>query len=200
LPGRRSAAIPSSGFLFISYFGAEGAALLKRDIRVLTWGDDGLLVFDRIIAEKDLDLDDQFLSPLYIVNDFWTKNHIDFVSGSLRETFYADQEKCREVGCPTFWASVENSLLFQFIWGRKKGLVYVPSGKRNTPPYWKNCRLDMLAVRLESCHAKAGDTIYQVGFFVGAGIAPRPFKYAGEAGDFFAGLVIMDGKNTVGFD
>ena len=167
---------------------------------MLTWGDDGLVVFDHIVAAKDLTLLDQLLSPLYIVNDFWTKNHIDFTSGSLRETFYADQRKCREVDCPSHWASIENSVLFQFIWGQKKGLVYVPSGMRNSPPYWKNCRLDMLAVRLEGRAIKEGDTVYQVGFFVGAGLRPRPFKCAGEAGDRFSGLVIMDGKNTVGFE
>jgi hypothetical protein len=184
----------------INYRGAGGEALLKRDVRVLTWGDDGLVVFDRITAEKNLVVQDQHLSPLFIVNDFWTKNHIDFLSGSLRETFYADQQKCREVDCPSSWATIGNSLLFQLVWGREKGLVYVPSGKRNTPPYWKNCRLDMLAVRLESRQVKAGETVYQAGFFVGAGMGPRPFKCAGEAGEFFAGLVIMDGKNTVGFD
>jgi hypothetical protein len=184
----------------IRYFSARGEALLSREVRVLTWGDDGLVVFDRVSAEKDVGITDQFLSPLYIVNDFWTKNHIDFMSGSLRETFFADQQKCREVDCPSPWASIGNSLLFQFVWGREKGLVYVPSGKRNTPPYWKNCRLDMLAVRLESRSVKAGETVYQAGFFVGAGIGPRPFKCAGEAGEFFSGLVIMDGKNTVGFD
>ncbi len=184
----------------IRYIGTGGEALLKRDIRVLTWGEDGLMIFDRIIAEKDLVVQDHHLSPLFIVNDFWTKNHIDFLSGSLRETFFADQQKCREVDCPSPWASIGNSLVYQLVWGREKGLVYVPSGRRNTPPYWKNCRLDMLAVRLENRPVKAGDTIYQIGFFVGAGIGPRPFKCAGEAGEFFSGLVIMDGKNTVGFD
>jgi hypothetical protein len=184
----------------ILYGSASGIALLTRDVRVLTWGDDGLIVLDRIVAEKDLTIEDQYLSPLYIVNDFWTRNHIDFLSGSLREKFYADQERRREVDCPSSWASIENSLLFQLVWGREKGLVYVPSGKRNTPPYWKNCRLDMLAVRVEGCRVNAGETIYQVGFFVGAGLAPRPFKCTGEAGKFFSGLVVMDGKNTVGFD
>jgi hypothetical protein len=184
----------------IRYFGTQGALLLRRDVRVLTWGDDGLVVFDRIVAEKKITLFDQCLSPLYIVNDYWTKNHVDFTSGSLKETFFADEQKCREVDCPSHWASIENSLLFQLIWGRKKGLVYTPSGGRNSPPYWKNCRLDMLGVRLDSRIAKEGDVVYQVGFFVGVGLRPRPFKCAGEAGDFFSGLVIMDGKNTVGFE
>jgi hypothetical protein len=184
----------------INYTGIGGEKILKRDVRVLTWGEDGLVVFDRIVAEKALVISDQHLSQLFIVNDFWTKNHIDFLSGSLRETFFADQQRCREVDCPSPWASIGNSLLYQLFWGREKGLVYVPAGKRNTPPYWKNCRLDMLAVRLEGRQVNAGDTIYQVGFFVGAGLGPRPFKCAGEAGEFFSGLVIMDGKNTVGFD
>ena len=63
-----------------------------------------------------------------------------------------------------------------------------------------NHRLDMLAVRVEEQYAITGDVVYQVGFYAGAGKGPRPFKCAGEAGDFFSGLVIMDGKNTVGLD
>ena len=184
----------------IAYYGAGGARLLRRDVRALTWGDDGLVVFDRIIAEKEVKVEDQYLSTLYLVNDFWTKSHIDFCSGSLRETFTTNQKRPREVSCPSFWASIENSLLFQFVWGRTKGLVYVPAGKRNAPAYWKNCRLDLLAVRLDEHYAQRGDIVYQVGFFVGAGKGPRPFKCAGEAGEFFSGLVIMDGKNTAGLD
>jgi hypothetical protein len=184
----------------IVYLSDKGEKLLRRDVRVLTWGDDGLLVFDRIVAERQVKVEDCYLSTLNLVNDFWTKNHIDFCSGSLRETFIANHKRPREVGCPSFWAGVENSLLFQFVWGRTKGLVYVPAEKRNTPPYWKNCRLDMMAVRVDEHFAVAGDTVYQVGFYVGAGKGPRPFKCAGEAGEFFSGLVIMDGKNTAGLD
>ena len=184
----------------IHYYNKNGERLLRRDIRVLTWGDDGLMVFDRIFAEKDYKVEEHYLSPLYLVNDFWTKNRIDFCSGSLRESFTPAQKKFREISCPSFWASIENSLLFQFVWGRTKGLIYLPAGKRNAPPYWKNCRLDMLAVRVEEQYGIAGDVVYQVGFYVGAGKGPRPFKCAGEAGEFFSGLVVMDGKNTVGLD
>jgi hypothetical protein len=184
----------------ILYFAASGDLLLTRDIRVLTWSDDGLLIFDRVAAARDVVLEDHYLSPLYIVNDFWTKNRIDFVSGSLHETFSSDQQRFREIDCPSFWAGIENTILFQFIWGRSKGLVYVPSDKRNTPPVWKNCKLDMLAVRVDGKSACNGEIVHQAGFFVGAGIGPRPFKCAGEAGEFFSGLVIMDGRNTVGLD
>jgi hypothetical protein len=184
----------------IRYFGSNGVPLLRRDVRVLTWGDDGLLIFDQIVADKDIIIEDHYLSPLYIVNDFWTKNRIDFISGSLHETFSANRDHFREIDCPSFWANIENTILFQFLWGRSKGLVYVPSAQRNTPPYWKNCRLDMLAVRIDGRKVSAGDTVYQAGFYVGAGIGPRPLKCAGEAGEFFSGLVIMDGKNTVGLD
>jgi hypothetical protein len=188
----------TSGRIF--YYGEAGQRLLRRDIRVLTWGDDGFMVFDRIFAEKDIKVEEHYLSPLYIVNDFWTNHRIEFGSGSLRETFTSSQKKFREVACPSFWAGVENRLIFQLVWGRTKGLIYMPSGKRNAPPYWKNCRLDMLAVRVDEQYALSGDVVYQVGFFVGAGKGPRPFKCAGEAGEFFSGLVIMDGKNTVGLD
>jgi hypothetical protein len=184
----------------IVYSGNNGEKLLTRNIRVLTWGDDGFVIFDRIVAEKAMKIEDQYLSTLYLVNDFWTKNKINFCSGSLRETFTTNQKRQREVSCPSFWASIESTVLFQFFWGRTKGLVYVPSGRRNSPPYWKNCRLDMLAVRVDEHYAMAGDTVYQVGFFVGAGKGPRPLKCAGEAGEFFSGLVIMDGKNTSGIN
>ena len=58
----------------------------------------------------------------------------------------------------------------------------------------------MLAVHVESKDISAGETMYQVGFYIGAGKGPRPFKSAGNAGDFFKGLVIMDGKITMGLD
>jgi hypothetical protein len=79
-------------------------------------------------------------------------------------------------------------------------LFYLPGGDRNAPPYWKNCRVDMLAIHVEPGTVKKGDCFYKVGFFLGAGKGPRPFKSAGTAGEFFKGLVIMDGKITVGLD
>jgi hypothetical protein len=182
----------------ILYFSAAGEKLLRRDVRVVTWGDDGLVVFDRIVAEKDLVMEDQYLSPVYIVNDFWTKHKIDFSSGSLRESFTPHMIRFKEIGCPSFWASIENRLLFQFIWGRTKGLVYLPSSGRNAPAYWKNCRLDTMAVRVDEQEVLAGGKVYEVGFFIGAGKGPRPFKCMGEAAGFFEGVIIMDGKNTYG--
>jgi len=42
---------------------------------------------------KDYKVEEHYLSPLYLVNDFWTKNRIDFCSGSLRESFTPAQKK-----------------------------------------------------------------------------------------------------------
>ncbi len=81
-----------------------------------------------------------------------------------------------------------------------------PGEKRNAPPpLWKNCRLDMLGVHVESREVIAGDSIYHIGFFIigffiGTGKRPRSFKAAGTAGEFSKGLIIMDGKFTAGFD
>jgi hypothetical protein len=182
----------------IFYYNADREKLLRRDVRVVTWGDEGLVVFDRIVAEKDVQFEEQYLSPVYIVNDFWTKHHIEFSSGSLRETFTPARQWFKEISCPAFWASIESRLLFQFLWGRTKGLVYLPSPARNSPPYWKNCRLDTMGVRVDEQEVRTGATAYEVGFFIGAGKSPRPFKCTGQAGEFFEGLIIMDGKNTVG--
>ncbi len=180
------------------YYGAGNKRLLRRDLRVVTWGDEGLVVFDRIVAESDVAFDEQYLSPVYLVNDIWTKDKVDFSSGSLRESFTPRLTRFKEIGCPSFWASVESRLLFQFLWGRTKGLAYCPSQSRNSPPYWKNCRLDSIGVRMDEQTVRAGATAYEVGFFVGVGKSPRPFKCTGPAGEFFEGLIIMDGKNTVG--
>ncbi|MDD5673257.1 MAG: hypothetical protein PHC61_03770 [Chitinivibrionales bacterium] len=184
----------------IHYLSGGGKVLLRRDLRVITWGEEGLLVLDQIVAEHDVEMEEQFLSPVYIVNDFWTGGQLNFLSGSLRETFYAHHKKARVVSCPSFWACVENHLLFQFVWGRSKGLVYVPAPARNAPPFWNNCRLDMLAVQCEAQEVAAGSVAYQVAFYVGDGKSPRVFKSAGTPGEFFKGMVIMDGKNTVGLD
>lgn len=182
----------------IMYRDRKGSPLLSRDLRILCWGDDGIIVLDRIKAMAEVSFDEQYLSPLYLVNDYWTDNKLSFTSGSLKETFIAREKSNREISCPSFWASVENQLLLQFVWGRTKGLVYLPGGERNAPAYWKNCRLDMLAVRAEAKDAQPGDIVYQTGMYLGIGKGPRPFKSAGNAGEFFRGLVIMDGKNTLG--
>lgn len=182
------------------YYDAGHKPILRRDFRVITWGDEGLIILDQIIAEQDIVFDEQFLSPLYLVNDHWTGNQLRFCGGSLRETFRADQRKYREISCPSFWASIEDHVLFQFVWGMNKGLMYVPGGERNAPPYWMNCRLDMLAVHMEARQVAKGETAYNIGFYLGVGKGPRPFKSAGNAGEFFRGLVIMDGKNTLGLD
>ncbi|HMD69395.1 MAG TPA: hypothetical protein VKF42_10990 [Chitinivibrionales bacterium] len=183
----------------LHYFGGGGELLLSRDVRVVTWGDDGLLVFDRITAQTDVTLQEQLLSPIHIVNDVWTKESIDFSGGSQHELFTPRRESFKEISCPSFWASVEDRLLFQFVWGRTKGLAYSPSRARNSPPYWKNCRVDHVGVHVDEQEVAAGTVAYEVGFFVGAGKSPRPFKCMGQAGEFFEGIIIMDGKNTVEF-
>lgn len=184
----------------INYYDAAGIRILERDLRVITWGDEGLVVLDKITALTKLQMDEQYLSPLYLVNDHWTGNNITFCSGSLRESFDAEQKKYREVGCPSFWASIQNHLLFQFVWGRTKGLYYLPGADRNAPPYWKNCRVDMVAVHVDQIDADEGTVVYKTGYYIGAGKGPRSFKSAGTAGEFFKGLVIMDGKITMGID
>lgn len=180
------------------YYGPGDKRLLRRDVRVVTWGDEGLVVFDRIVAEQDVLFEEQHLSPVHIVNDVWTNEKIDFSSDSMRESFTPRLARTRETVCPSLWASVESRLLFQFLWGRTKGLAYCPSAERNSPSYWKNCRLDIVGVHVDQHAVKAGATAYEVGFFVGAGQSPRPFKCTGKAGEFFEGLIVMDGKNTVG--
>jgi hypothetical protein len=184
----------------IRYFNSAEAQVLHRDVRALTWGDEGMIVLDQIVADAPLTVQEQYLSPLYFVNDHWTGGSLDFYSGSLRETFCSSDRSSREVQCPSFWASIGTHLLFQLIWGRTKGLYYLPAGERNAPALWKNCRLDRLAVRVEPRKAAPGDVVYKVGFFIGTGKSPRPFKSAGTAGEFFKGLVIMDGKLTAGLD
>ena len=140
----------------IHYFGGGGEALLSRDVRVATWGEDGLIVFDRIMAAADVTLEEQLLSPIHIVNDVWTKESIDFSGGSQHELFTPRCESFREISCPSFWASIESCLLFQFVWGRTKGLAYSPSRARNAPPYWKNCRVDCLGVHVDEQEIAGG--------------------------------------------
>jgi hypothetical protein len=184
----------------IAYSDADGHRILTRDIRTLTWGEEGIVMFDRITANVALTVNEQYLSPAYIVNDRWTAGTIDLVSGSFRDTILSSQRKYRELPCPAFWATINNNLLYQFVWGRSKGLYYLPGGECNAPPYWKNCRLDMLATHVEQAEAAPGDTIYKSGFYIGGGKGPKLFKATGTPGEFFKGLVVMDGKITVGLD
>jgi hypothetical protein len=184
----------------IAYLDANGQRILTRDIRIITWGEEGIVVLDQITADTDLVVNEQYLSPIYIVNDSWTAGTIDLVSGSFRDTIMSEQRKYRELPCPAFWANINNQLLYQFVWGRSKGLYYLPGGERNAPPYWKNCRLDMLATHVEAATVTRGDTVYKSGFYIGGGKGPKLFKTTGTPGEFFKGLVVMDGKITVGLD
>jgi hypothetical protein len=184
----------------IAYMNADGQKILTRDIRAITWGEEGIVVFDQITANTDLTINEQYLSPIYVVNDRWTGGTIDLVSGSYKDTIRSDQRKYRELPCPAFWANINNQLLYQFLWGRNKGLYYLPGGERNAPPYWKNCRLDMLATHVEAAAVTHGHTVYRSGFYIGGGKAPKLFKTTGTPGEFFKGLVVMDGKITMGLD
>lgn len=182
----------------ISYCGADGQELLMRDVRVVTWGDDGILVMDQITTTQPLELSEQYLSPLYLVNDIWTRNRLQLTSGSLEETLEGGTGLGRPISCPSFWASIDQQLLVQLLWGRTKGLTFIPETERCAPPYWKNCRQNRLALHLDSTPAEAGEKVYQVCFLVGSGKGPRGIKCSGSPGEFFRGLVIMDGKHTLG--
>ncbi len=184
----------------IHYNDMNGKKIMRREVRIITWGEDGLIVLDRLIAETNLIFSEQYLSPVHLVNDRWTNFHLDLASGSLKERIDANNTKGRILSCPSFWACIESSLMFQFVWGAQKGLTYIPANKPNAPAYWKNCRLDMLAIRADTQQCIRDSIPYEVGFYLGTGKSPRPFKAAGDGGDFFSGLVIMDGKTTVGLN
>jgi len=184
----------------IAYLGESGTVLAHRDVRVVTWGDDGLLVFDELIAEAPLRLEEQCLSPVYFVNDHMTGGSLQLASGSLVEQMPRMPARCRPQSCPSYWASINATLLVQLLWGRTKGMVYVPTPSPNEPAYWKNCCIDMLALHVDSTDALPGECLHRTGFFVGAGKGPRPFKCSGIAGPWFRGLVVMDGKSTLGID
>jgi hypothetical protein len=180
------------------YLDAHGNKTLQRDIRVITWGEEGLLLFDQITALSPVSFTDQFFSTIYLVNDHWTRNSLSLCSGSIQETLTSQSGARREIPCPAHWVSVEKTLLVQLIWERTTGLVYVPSAQRNAPSYWKNCALDMLGVRIEAARAQADQTVYRCGLYIGDGKGPRAIKVSGTAGEFFKGLVVMDGRNTLG--
>lgn len=184
----------------INYYTESKELLFHRDVRAIIWGDEGILVFDRIYADADFYLYDQYLSPCYLVNDVWTRNSLELLSGSLRETIIAEKIISRDIHCPSYWVSIKKSFLFQLIWGRSNGLTYIHGNEPNAPRYWKNCRLDMLAVYINERYCKKDDIIYEVGFYAGIGKTPRPFKSAGTCGPFFKGIVVMDGKYTLGLD
>jgi hypothetical protein len=143
---------------------------------------------------------EQYLSPMYIVNDRWTGGRIHLSSGSLQETVVGGDGRGRPISCPSYWASIEQKLLVQLVWGRRKGQHFVPDIQRQAPPYWKNCRLNTLGVHVDNTPAEAGETLYHLCFFVGIGKGPRAMKCSGTPGEFFKGLVIMDGKNTLGLE
>lgn len=187
-------------FGLINYYNSKGQKIMHREIRALVWGDDGILIFDRIVANTDISLQDQYLSPIYLVNDIWTGNKLKLHSGSLTDSIYSQSIDRRPINCPSFWLSIEDRFLFQFIWKKSKGLTYIPGNTKNAPSYWKNCVIDTIGTHVDKNTFSKEEVIYETGFFIGSGKSPRPFKSAGIAKDFFKGLVIMDGKETVGLD
>jgi hypothetical protein len=58
----------------------------------------------------------------------------------------------------------------------------------------------MLAIHVEPAQASAGSVVYSAGFYIGGGKGPRMFKTTGSCGEFFKGLVVMDGRITTGLD
>ena len=153
-----------------------------------------MIVFDEITADVRCAVLEQYLSPLSIVNDHWTGDEVEFYSGSLRETFSASERQFREIQCPSFWASIGTHLLVQLIWGRSKGLYYLPGGERNAPALWKNCRLDTLAVHVEPREAEAGDTVYRSGFISAPAKVRVRLKRPGARGSFSRDLSSWTGN------
>ncbi len=181
----------------IVYHNAAGGAVLSREMRILTWTEEGLLIFDRLKALCDVRLEREDACPLYIVNDEITGNRVNFVSGSLEESAAGPGDEVIEHVMPNNWVVVEDSVLYQLFWGAEKGLVYRDETERNQPPYWKNLRMDSIFFRVKPGQYAAGRTIRQLGIYVGAGKNPKRFKINGQAETFFHGLILMEGKNTL---
>ncbi len=184
----------------IKYLSSSGDHLLTRDIRVLTWDDEGLILFDTIRAEQDIVMHEQYLSPQYFLNDVWADNEILIKSGSLQDSVESSSVEAKPVFCPSFWVTLNDTMICQMIWGRQKGFVFVPANQKNHPAYWHNARVDMLAVFEEGGSYKKGETVYRSGFYTGHGKSPKRFKTSGRDEDFYKGLIIMDGRSTLGLD
>jgi len=182
----------------ILYYDKSDNLLLNRDIRVLTWGDDGLIIGDTIRAARPLLFCEQFLSGLSIQNNPWDTKVIYLTSGSLKEMIGAQQTETRPIQCPSHWISINDNLLIQHIKTRKNGLIYLPANGLNAPGYWKNGRVDMIATHCLEKKVSLNECCFESIFYVGTGKKPRPFKYTGTPGEFFKGFVIMDGKYTSG--
>ncbi len=181
----------------ILYYGNNSQELLSREIRVFTWSDDGLLIFDKIIALSDINLLSEETSPLYIVNDDITGNTINIVSGSFEESINGLDGQKAEYALPNSWVSIEDTLLYQVFWGAEKGLVYRKESQKKYPNYWKNMRQDKVFMRTRPGNYKQGEILHQFGLYVGLGKGPRFFKVNGTPKENFKGLILMEGKNTL---
>ena len=159
------------------------------------WGEDGMIVLDRIAADSPAFIHEQYLSPVYLVNDHWTNNNLEFLS-SLR-VFQFIQRKFREVNCPSFWASVE-AVCFQFVWD-VPGIYYLPGGEKNAHRSGKTaeltcwqCMWSSSQLNLVICFIRSD--------FISARKRPQAFQVRRISRRVFRGLVIMDGKITMGLD
>jgi hypothetical protein len=181
----------------ITYKSREGVLLLSRELRVFTWDNEGMLLFDRLTTHQSIDLEWEEAAPLYIVNDEITGNRINIVSGSLEETILGPGEKKQNIVLPNQWVVIEDNILYQVFWGMEKGLVYRDETERKEPSYWKNLRMDKVFIRPNPGKYEADQVVRQYGLYVGLGKGRRWFKINGKAGKFFKGLILIEGKNTL---
>lgn len=178
------------------YLDPYGTKLLAREMRVYTWSEDGILLFDRLTALCDLTVESEEACPLYIVNDDITNNAINIVSGSLEESYTNPSDQDGDHVMPNEWVVTEDLLLYQLFWGMEKGILYHKSSDRAQPPYWKNARMDRIFIRGPRGKFEGGQVIREFGLYVGLGKGPRRFKVNGEPGRFFKGLILIDNRNT----
>jgi hypothetical protein len=179
------------------YQSPGGMQYLSREIRAFTWEDEGLLIFDRLVALCDLEIEMEEACPLYLVNDDITGNRINIISGSLEESLKGPGEFPEDHVMPNSWVIIEDSMLYQLFWGVEKGIIYRDETEKREPAFWKNVRMDKVFVKTRPAKFKASQTVRQFGLYVGLGKIPRRFIVNGTAGEFFKGLILMEGKNTM---
>jgi len=117
----------------IHYYNKNGGAAAAQGHPGTYWGDDGLMVFDRIFAEKDYKGRGAYLSPLYLVNDFWTKNRIDFAAAPCANRLPRPRKSSAKSVVPRFGPASKTALLFQFVWGRDQRPYLFTAGKTQRP-------------------------------------------------------------------
>ena len=170
---------------------------LSRELRVYTWAEEGLLIFDRLTALCDLELKKEEACPLYLVNDEITNNRINIISGSLEESIPGPGEHAVDHVMPNSWVVIEDIMLYQIFWGMEKGIIYHDEIEKNETQYWKSIRMDKLFIRPKPGKYEKNQIIRQFGLYVGLGKSPKRFKVNGTPGDFFKGLILIEGKRTM---